>query len=248
MKIRNIITTIIILAVTCIPAVAANEYDNLMVKVNYHYTLALLSTSQQDKGAASLHIDELSKVWNEVILKYREQPPAVFAKDKRWANDVTDIAGCITVGKAYTDADRLTDAHDALERIRHIIRGLRERNGVPELADKLTEYHDIMEPIVLTAKNTEDKSAAIKEIKKLLPKLKASWKRVTTYYNKMQESPVKTGLAKAIENETSTISGLEHALRIGDTPAALKNAQKLKPSFMELFVGQAQIEWKTLQK
>jgi flagellin-specific chaperone FliS len=176
-------------------------------------------------------------------MKYSTNPPAEFIRDQQWTSDLADIAGAVHVGVLHIWAGQLKTGHDDLERVRTILNDLRERNNMPEMADKLTTYHRLMESTVLAATTPNDKTAAAEKIKQQLPELKKAWEAIQSFYDSMPAGQVKIGLAESMKMESDTINALETA---ADTEATLQAAQSLKPPFTRLFLDQAKLAYDTL--
>jgi hypothetical protein len=125
------------------------DFDSALAAWNTFYKRSLHATQGEKPEVAKRPLEMSREAWYQVISRYYEEPPAEYAKDPRWQGDLAAITGHLHLGEWLVAAGDMETAHETLEPVRRIWLEIRERNGVRHFGDKLTRFHEVMEPVVL---------------------------------------------------------------------------------------------------
>jgi hypothetical protein len=238
MKSRSIIRAALI-GLLLFPLAAFAGLKEDMIALDRAYIPALAVTSQGTLEESQRAMALLNKQWAEFKGKHANRP-----QDKQWQADLTKIDGMIAeANKIVAGGKDLVKAHEVLEGVRFTMLEARTRAQMPYFLDALTNYHDPMEAIVLTAK---DKTPAnfgdgeIGLIKDSLADAEKRWAvvkqtRIDSEYG-FSEAQRET-LAKLIANESQALETLKKALAANDKAAVIKAAVAIKPPFAKTFMS-----------
>lgn len=208
-----------------------------MAELDRAYIPALWWTGQKDRERASTAIDRLHAVWMGVEPILTESP----LLDGASTEELEAVRRSIARGASLVDGDGdLHEAHEALEEIRLDTLELRRRNDIPYFLDRLTEYHEPMEAIVLAAVSGDD--SAVDRIRELAPQARSSWRAVEDhpFDNRVYrlERHELHRRERAVAEEAAALDTLEAALAAsqdgGDPTAILAAARGIKPPFTRL--------------
>lgn len=199
------------------------------------YRVALFQTNRKEQNAALKGINNFSKEWENIVLKFADAPPEIFANDAKWKSTLTKISDIASTGKQEIEAGKLSEAHGTLEEIRDEYSDLRRRNHLVFFSDYINNYHEAMEQLLLTGYSADkidsDKKNVIREQLAVMEYLS---ERV------VQNAPAHYRANKVyIKLQASLITSLKNlrAALDSDNPDAISKAIKgLKPAYAKLFV------------
>jgi hypothetical protein len=233
---------VILLATSLLPAGlrADSALEKDMASFDRAYIPVLALTNQRKLPAARRAMHLLHTRWTEFKTRYHSYKSA----DREWEEDFA------AVGQAIKNAQRLLDqgqdplkAHEELEAIRATLLGLRRRHNLDYYIDYLTEFHQPMEAIVLTAKDKTPEQLTdtdLEEIHRWLPLALNLWDKVIHAEcdpNLFRLNSVKQeDRQKYMARESEALAQLQEALASGNRTAILHSALSLKPHFTKLFM------------
>jgi|GEM_PF-880769 len=208
-----------------------------MAELDRAYIPALWWTGQQDRQRAGAAMNRLNAVWMGIETMLADSS----LLDDRSAADLEAVAGSIARASTLVEGDgELHDAHQVLEEIRLRTLELRRRNGLPYFLDRLTEYHEPMEGIVLAAAAADDDAVA--RIEELLPRARTLWRAAEehAFDNRVfhLEPHELRRRERTMAVTTAALDALEAALQASDEgesrTRALEAARAIKPPFARL--------------
>ena len=136
------------------------EFVALMQKTNSNYVKALVSTSKKDYNASSEALSGLVEDLTAVSEGYTENPPAVYAADKKWPETVDGALAIAVDSREKLLENDINASHTALEPMRDLFLELHRRNGVDLMGDRMTDFHTLME-IAIEDANKNDTAAVL---------------------------------------------------------------------------------------
>ncbi len=120
----------------------------------YRGAVAYLHTG--NFGLAGLALDAVAARWAGLRDRFRNQPPAAFAKDPAWRASLDDITGRIAEARAKLEAGDSAGAAAALKPIRAALGDLRRRNGIVTHSDRVDSFSAAMDAIWVHRRNPPD--------------------------------------------------------------------------------------------
>lgn len=220
-----------------IAVVPRSEFEAAYLKWNHSCKRFLLMTSGGAQGGAKRPVSDCREQWYELLRRYHNAPPPEFADDERWQSDLATITGYLHIAEWRLHAGHMKESHEALERVRWIWLGIRERNGVRWFGDELTRYHAVMEPVVKWASGAEHGGVTpenVEDFEVELAKLLEAWRRLA------QQRPPQGNMRRysmGMRMEAHALSELDEIAAVGlyeDIPEA---AKAVRSAFTMLFMG-----------
>ncbi len=220
-----------------IAVVPRSEFEAAYLNWNLFYKRSLLATSGAAEERAKLPVSESRGQWYELLSSYYKAPPPEFADDERWQSDLATITGYLHLAEWRLHAGQMKESHEALERVRWIWLGIRERNGVRWFGDELTRYHAVMEPVVKWATGAEHGGVTpenVEDFEVELAKLLEAYRRLA------KQRPPRGNMRRysmGMQLEAHALAELDEIVAVGlyeDIPEA---AKEVKSAFTMLFIG-----------
>jgi hypothetical protein len=144
------------------------------VSFDQAYIPVLFFTSVENLDASLASYNVLEKEWDA----FQSAGKQLF-NDPKWDNEQIEIDLHIKEAATFITAGKdLKEAHESLEQVREILMEARHRNNIDYFVDHLTAYHEPMEQIVLTAKESSPDqwtAETTAKIQSVLPEAKALW-------------------------------------------------------------------------
>lgn len=137
-------------SVISIAPVQANDVNAFNADVSKAYTAYRSAANYLrtgNSGIAFLELSDASDVWVMIINKYAAAPPRPYKKDTHFSETLSRIAKALNEGRNLAETDDAPASLKAINPVRHLIYGLRKRNGIRVYADCVTELNRAMEPI-----------------------------------------------------------------------------------------------------
>ncbi len=209
------------------------------VALDRAYVPALALTKMQKPKPAAKAMRHLTKEWRSFQKRHKH----LGRDDKDWADGFTLVDQQIRKALELTQSGQLLPAHEALERVRGILRRVRRKNHIEYYLDHLTDFHDVMEKIVKPNLKRSPKDIGTAEIEKL----KVLAKKATSQWNRVRKAkfdPVLFGfdkkkqmkMKKSLEAESVALMKLHRALKGIDKKQIRQAAVAIKPGFAKLFM------------
>jgi hypothetical protein len=209
------------------------------VSLDQAYIPVLFFTSVENLDASRASYKELTKEWDD----FQSASNQIF-DDPAWVSGQIEIDQHIKEAATFiTSGKDLKEAHESLEHVREILMDARHRHNIDYFVDYLTAYHEPMEQIVLTAKQTPPDQwtpETTSKIKTTVPEAETLWRAVqkaafdpAAYgFNEQRYQKMKQFMAA----ETKALETLKKSLE-AETPVAQlrKKAMGIKPNFAGLF-------------
>jgi hypothetical protein len=213
------------------------EADMAMLDRAYIPALALSSDGNREGSVLALEVLRLE--WTRFRQRhYRGKPD-----DALWNTDLDDVDRRIGRAEALVLADNLDAAHEELEGIRRGLLELRRRNGIDYFPDRLTEFHDPMEAIYLTAQERGPAgmdSSTMAALRLLAANARSAWDKASVARldgRKLRLDRAAINRAtELIAAQTRALDVLDAALAGGDAQAVHKAGLAVRPPFARLYM------------
>jgi hypothetical protein len=233
---------LILLLLGCSQEPAQENMLESMAKLDRAYIPALLFTNLQKQRESELALERLRREWDTFDGKYHnlEIRYGLNITDKFWKEDFEKINELITTAEVLVEEERLIEAHGQLEEVRIILKGLRSRNGIDYFLDRMTEFHEAMEQILLALKGKD------RLYERDLIRLRAFFKKAQESWAGLGNSEIDPQLfgfepekveaiGKRIKEEERVLAGFAAALSSEDADRIFQAATDLKPNFVVLY-------------
>lgn len=221
-------------------AVGLNAYAGPledMAAFDAAYIPALVLTNQPKREAAERAMAKL----DQALIGFKQRVPEPLRADKLFAAELAQVEKCISdAARIMGSGGSLTAAHDALEPVRQILLVARRRNGLQYYPDYLTEFHDVMEDLVLAAKKGVPLDDAQRdEVSTLLARADVAWMKVETVkYDPAVyalDAERSERLKAGITAERERLDELRRLQDGGDWARWVEQAPALKSGFSRVF-------------
>jgi hypothetical protein len=203
-----------------------------MVRLDRAYIPALSLTNDADTLRSKTALAFLAEEWRAFRERYGNLAPS----DKEWQADLGRAEALIQRASLLADPGSLAPAHEELESVRNVMRGLRRRNGIQYLHDYLTDFHDVMERLVLAGVGRDPNTLSPAVLDNLAADYvlaREAWSRVEsvgvdkTLFG-FDEQELATAGAH-IRAESESLDRLAAALGAQDRAAVVRAAVGVKP-------------------
>ncbi len=215
-----------------------------MAYLDKAYIPALVLTSQKDPVLASKAIKKLKTQWDFFKTRYQKNQ----LTDESWKTGFQKIDNLIKQAENIVRNKKPIEyAHYQLEEIRTILYDLRKKHNIDYLLDTLTDFHDEMRNIILTAMDKSPNmldSSDITIINKALKKIRNIMIEFKNILTKKQEEIISIfGLSrkdmdkinKNISQEIQIMDKLEDALKENNKEKIIKYSLKLKLPYKKIY-------------
>jgi len=136
---------------TCIAstAFAADPVTDEMQEAYAPYRVALFKTNSNSQTEAQQAIAQAQQMWARLGTQFLPKPPAPYDRDPAFATALADVSKVYVKAADEAAANKLTQAHETLERARDLMADLRHRNQVKVYSDEMNAYHAQMERVLI---------------------------------------------------------------------------------------------------
>ncbi len=107
-------------------------------------------------GLAALALDATAARWAGLCDRFRDRPPAAFAKDPAWQASHDAITGRLETARAQLESGDGKGAAATLAPIRAALGDLRRRNGIVTHSDRIDAFSAAMDAIWVHRRNPPD--------------------------------------------------------------------------------------------
>jgi hypothetical protein len=232
----NILLGLAFLIISCAPKNLQKEFASF----DKFYIPALSLTSQGKMEQSKVAMMLLKEKWKTFKGKYYNHIP----KDSEWKQNFDDVEQMILeADEIVKNGEDLLGAHELLESVRFTFMELRKRNGIDYYVDYLTEFHEPMEEIVLTAKGktpdtlTDADMSKIRELlaesSHLLDKIETARFDASLFGFSDEKAEL---MNEYVRLEFESLSKLRQSIENGDKNLIIKSAAGIKPNFVKLFL------------
>jgi len=233
---------LILLLPGCSQGPAQENMLEAMAGLDRAHIPALLFTNLQKQRESELALERLRREWDRFDGKYHNLKIkyGLDITDKFWKEDFEKINELITTAEVLVEEERLIEAHEQLEEMRMILKELRARNGIDYFLDGMTEFHEVMEQIILSLKGKD------KLYEEDLIRLRALFKEAQKSWAELGNSEVDPrvfgfepekieAVRKRIKEEERVLASFAAALSSEDADRIFQAATDLKPNFVVLY-------------
>jgi hypothetical protein len=135
---------------------APDEWSSRLAAFEETYRRALVASQRGDVDSTFRAAALLQSRWNELTRSFRQKPPPAYEGDPGWPAALEEISRAVSQARAAAESRRPAEAHALLEPVRRVLRDLRRRNGVEAFDDRLSDFHDAMERVLLRTGSTHE--------------------------------------------------------------------------------------------
>jgi len=216
----------------------STPFEAAYMQWNEPYKRSLLLTSRGNEERAKELVAAAQAQWFTLLDAYYLTPPAEFAEDPLWRTDLAAVTGYLQLAQWQLYSGDMGAAHDSLEPIRRLWLDLRERNEVPWFGDRLTRYHDLMEPVVMWATGAAHGGVTpdnIDEFDEQLKTLATAWGEIADAARRLRVDN-RRPLDMILRQNYDALKALDDAsaeARYDDLPDA---ARAVRSAFIQLYM------------
>ncbi len=199
------------------------------------YRVALFQSNNHEGGKALAALERFTRRWSEIVERYVQAPPEVYAADPEWQPTLRRIGQIAGAAALELQQGRIEKAHVGLEAIRDELGLLRARNSVYLFSDAVNAYHAVMEEILTRKLTAEQLGSGVRNsLRERLGVLKylAGEMRERAPLSE-RDDPQFRPLLQAL---TESLDRLDQALDNPQADALLKAIKGLKPPYARLFL------------
>lgn len=131
--------------------VPSNELPDRLARFEEAYRRALVASQRGDSESTYRSTMVLETRWNEFSRGFGEKLSSPYDQDPSWREAIAAIGTAVEEARRTAQQGRPGEVHALLEPVRRVLRDLRRRNGVDSFDDRLTDFHDAMERVRLRA-------------------------------------------------------------------------------------------------
>lgn len=197
------------------------------------YRGALFQTNQKNKQATEAALATFSQKWTAIIGRWAKAPPPQYADDASFEQVLSEVAGIVKTAGVETDVGKLAEAHQTLEKIRDLLSGLRQRNGVVTFSDRMNAYHEKMEGM-LDKKYDAFSAPGLAELREDAAVLAHLVYEIAA--NPLAGSSSNAEYDAAFKALKGSVEAVLAAARTGDAAAAKVALQGLKKPYSQMFL------------
>jgi len=140
---------------------AADTVTQAIQEAYVPYRVALLKTSSGSVQEARQALAKAAGQWNGLQSQLGGQISAPYAGDVDFGADIERVGLVYKEAGERLSANDKAGAHEALERIRDILSGMRQRNDVVVFSDHMNAYHAKMEQVLFEGPKLLEKPAGL---------------------------------------------------------------------------------------
>ena len=204
------------------------------------YIPALMLSNGKDPAKALAAQNAYEKAWAEFAARQR----SAHAGDANFTKMLADIDKANAEARAAIAAGKLADAHNAQEEVRHALWHQRQAMGLAYQPDLLTDFHAVMELIIVGAQGREAQALGAADLAHLRAQLAEARKRWQTVKSAHWD-PAEYGLdgtrldayRAALAAEDRALDELSAALDAADGARIARTAPAIKPPFAKAYAA-----------
>jgi hypothetical protein len=204
------------------------------------YIPALMLSNAKDPAKASAAQSAYERAWAEFAARQR----GAYGGDAGFAKTLAIVDKANAEARAAIAAGKLADAHNAQEEVRHALWHQRQAMGIAYQPDLLTDFHAVMELIIIGAQGKEAQAtgaAGIAQLRSQLTEARERWQAVKS----ARWDPAEYGLdgarldayRAALAAEDRALDELAAALDTADGARIAKAAPAIKPPFAKAYAA-----------
>ncbi len=209
---------------------------NEMAMLDRAYVPALVLTASDDEtGDAVMAVKNFKLEW--LIFKAR-----VLSARKDWGGALGEVEGLVMRADGDINAGDGGGAHEALKGVRQVMLRRRRAAGIEYFPDYLTDFHGVMEEILVAVEGKAPGSfgeADLRRLRRDLHRAAHRWEKVRTAgFDKRVfglGAAEEREFKRRVEEESAALEALRAALKRGDEAGIIEAAGGLAPPFLNAF-------------
>lgn len=221
----------LLVSISAVQAGPVRDFERELSAAYAHYRAALFLSNQNDKAKTEAALAAFDQAWASITATRRASPPPQYADDARWGETLDKAAAAIATAKSEVARGDVAKAHVTLEVVRDLIGGLRLRNGMMSLSDRVNAYHAHMEHVVGgTYASDADGNGKLREDVAVLAFLAQELGRFPP-----PEFASDDGFKLAVQSVRASVDALQAAVRAGEGGKIDSLRKALKPAYARFF-------------
>jgi len=133
-------------------AQAADPVTDALVAAYVPYRAALFQTNSASASQAADALRPARSAWADLMARHAGKAAAPYDRDATFGVTLREVDSLYAKAEAQVQRGELAEAHETLERVRDVLAGLRQRNGVVVYSDHMNAYHAAMEHVLVEGK------------------------------------------------------------------------------------------------
>lgn len=198
------------------------------------YREALFQTNSKNQAGSQSSINRASQAWSGIVSRFAAKVPPPYDRDASFPGSLAAVADVYAQASAEINANKLTEAHETLERVRDIIAEARHRNGVIVYSDHMNAYHLAMESVLIDGSKVLLQANGLQQV--------ADMVAVLRYLNKKLSTEAPANLSNSVEfvalvkDVDKSVIDLHTAVASQDVNAVKLAISKIKSPYSKLFL------------
>lgn len=219
------------------PLSGAAEFDRELRLVMAPYYAALVASARGDSDAAHRQILRFAALWSTAAPAWRTSAPSPLGGDPYWRWSLDRVSDAIGRAREHARKRDAVSAHAELESIRLTLRDARARYHVTTLDDRVTEWHEAMERLLARIPGMNEivlGPADVQSIQRELQSTRAVWMSLAAAGKDASAVP---GWAAAVHEICDHLSSIDRAAADADGAALAAGARDLKTAYFDLLLA-----------
>jgi hypothetical protein len=222
------------LAAMAAGAHAADAATDAMQAAYAPYRQALFATNTGKAEASAKTLGASRAQWDKVVQQFGATPPAPYDRDPAFSQTLEQVNAVYAKAGEQVQAGELSEAHETLEQVRHLLADLRQRNGVVVYSDAMNAYHAAMEQVLGQGRQLLEEPKGELRLMAQLGVLQHLAQALQSQAPAAWRDDAEFNAARTAV--TQSVARLHDALLAGDKAAVQQALQGLKKPYAMLFV------------
>lgn len=216
------------------PSFAGDAATDAIQAAYAPYREALFQTNSKNQTGSQSSVNQASQAWSGIVSRFATKAPAPYDRDPAFAESLAAVAKVYAQASTEISANKLTEAHETLERVRDIIAETRHRNGVIVYSDHMNAYHLAMENILIDGAKILSQPNGLQQVADMVAVLRYLDKKLSTEAPATLSSNAE--FANAVKDVDKSVVDLQAAVASQDLSAVKAAIGKIKSPYSKLFL------------
>ncbi|MFD0882670.1 hypothetical protein ACFQ2A_21755 [Variovorax dokdonensis] len=198
------------------------------------YRIALFRTNSKSQVESEVAIVQAAQAWRDLVLKFSKNPPPPYDRDADFGKALTDVDAVYARATAEINEQKLTEAHETLEKVRDLLAEIRRRNNVIVYSDHMNAYHAEMEQLLTQGPKWASQTQGFYLLMEKLGSMEYLAARLRS--EAPPEVTSDAAFAPAMKLVEQSLAGLREAVLAQDATRVREALSKVKGPYSQLFL------------
>jgi len=211
----------------------AADFDHAVVAAMAPYYGALVASARGDAESTQRHLVVFRSRWAAATAAQASAQRAL-VEDPAWHDILANVDDAVTRAETLVRAHNLRDAHRAIEGVRLSLYRLRARHALVTFDDRLTEYHESMERLLMRASMYNEIVLRDADYDEMTTDLAHARRRWSTLVREAGPLADTEGWQAAAARSVAAQDELARLIAARDEPALARAVETMKDAYLEL--------------